>query len=74
MTAASHQVVSTWDPFRGGISEKKLWPYMAAMGNRQIKAAELFLFDGRLGAADQIFWVDLMAQRFHCICQEHPTS
>ena len=51
MTAASHQVVSTWDPFRGGISEKKLWPYMEAMGNRQIKAAELFLFDGRLGAA-----------------------
>lgn len=51
MTASNNQVVSTWDPFRGGISAKKLWPYMEAMGNRQIKAAELFLFDGRLGAA-----------------------
>lgn len=51
MAASNHHVVSTWDPFRGGISEKKLWPYMEAMGNRQIKAAELFLFDGRLGAA-----------------------
>ena len=51
MTASNNQVVSTWDPFRGGISAKKLWPYMEAMGNRQIKAAELFLFDGRLGGA-----------------------
>ena len=51
MTASNNQVVSTWDPFRGGISAKKLWPYMEAMGDRQIKAAELFLFDGRLGAA-----------------------
>lgn len=51
MTASNNQAISKWDPFRGGVSAKKLWPYMEAMGNRQIKAAELFLFDGRLSAA-----------------------